>query len=81
MSKVSSDAGTLAKKTVFPTMVTSDHFPMGVQGMGYIYSPEEVMPGGGRENAKIPIMSVPPSVLMSTQSSYYTGVGEDRELQ
>lgn len=71
------DIKRIAKKTVVPYSAASHYFPQGVQGMGHIYSPDEVVIKGGRGNAQIPIVAVPPPVLMTTDNGYYTGVGEE----
>lgn len=52
----------------------SKMFAQGVQGMGYVYQPEDVP--AGKTNSTIPIVSVPPHVLMTTECSYLTGYGE-----
>jgi hypothetical protein len=52
----------------------SKMFAQSVQGMGYIHQPEEVK--SGKKNTTIPIMTVPPHVLMTSECSYLTGYGE-----
>ena len=43
-------------------------------GMGYIYDPTEA--GGVNVNSNVPIVTVPPPVLMTTENHFYAGPGE-----
>lgn len=54
----------------------SKYFNQGVQGMGYIHDPDDVLASGGRDNAQIPIVTVAPHVLMTSDCGYLAGVGE-----
>ena len=42
--------------------------------MGYIYAPTEAK--NVKPNATIPIVTVPPHVLMTSENQYYAGPGE-----
>jgi len=51
-------------------------FTNAVQGMGYVYTPDEIGKGKGKGNATIPITHVPANVLMTGVSSRLAGPGE-----
>lgn len=48
----------------------------GVQGMGYVYQPETVGANHSDSNVAIPMVTVAPHVLMTSDCSYLTGFGE-----
>jgi len=53
----------------------SKTYKYGLQGMGYVYQPEDVGRKGG-ENAQIPIVTTAAHVLMTTADNGLTGPGQ-----
>jgi hypothetical protein len=53
----------------------SKYMKRGVQGMGYVYAPEDIGKKGGK-NSNIPIVNVPPSALMTSECMFLAGPGE-----
>jgi hypothetical protein len=53
----------------------SKTYKYGVQGMGYVYQPEDVA-RGSNENTQIPITTVAAHVLMTTNDTNLAGPGQ-----
>jgi len=66
-------AGILEQSMVPEQAPKSKTFKYGVQGMGYVYSPEDV---SRNENSQIPINTTAAHVLMTTADNGLAGPGQ-----